>query len=399
MERYLGPDATFGNPASTLHSFGQEAREAVENAQAQVADLLNAHPTEVVWTSGATESINLAIKGVAGGRARGGGHIVVSSMEHKAVLDTCRQLEYDGFEVSRIEPDSDGLISADSVAGAVRDDTVLVSLMHVNNEVGTISDIRSISQVTAERGIIFHVDAAQAAARVQLDMRSTAVDLVSLSAHKIYGPKGVGVLYVRHHPKRIRLQPQIHGGGQQHGLRAGTLATHQLVGMGEAARIAKERRSRDTTSAQALERQLFEQLAQTGDVFVNGNQRHRVPGIVSVTFPAVTSQSLLLLLGGRIAISSGSACTTSTIEPSHVLQALRLPPDDANCSVRLSVGRFTTPKHIDVASRYITQAVSELRGLASSTRESASPRLQPLHRSPVQSSLSSVLAQMSRRPC
>lgn len=399
MEMYLGPDGTFGNPASTLHSFGQQAHQAVECAQAQVADLLNADPSEIVWTSGATESINLAIKGVVRGRVPRGGHIVVSSMEHKAVLDTSRQLEHEGFEVSQIEPDPDGLISADHVAGAVRDDTVLVSLMHVNNEVGTISDIQNISEVTAKRGIIFHVDAAQAAARLELDMRRTEVDLVSLSAHKIYGPKGVGALYVRHRPERIRLQPQIHGGGQQHGLRAGTLATHQLVGMGEAARIAKERHVRDAASAQALERHLLEQLAEIGDVYVNGNQRERVPGIVSVTFPAVKSQSLLLLLGGRIAISSGSACTTSTIEPSHVLQALRLHPDDANCSVRLSVGRFTTPEQIDIAVHHITRAVSELRRLASSTRPPTSAGLEPPQHSPIHSPLSSVLAEMSRRPC
>lgn len=391
MQNYLGPDGTFGNPASSSHFFGQQARDAVQQAQVHVADLLNADPSEIVWTSGATESINLAIKGVALSKASAGRHIVVSSMEHKAVLDTCSQLEREGFEVALVEPCPRGLISAKHVVKAVRDDTILVSLMHVNNEVGTITDIQSISEVTASRGIIFHVDAAQSAARLQIDVKSANVDLLSLSAHKMYGPKGVGVLYIRQCPKRVRLKPQIHGGGHQHGLRSGTLATHQLVGMGEAARLLRRRYARDSDAAQTLELRLLEQLAGIDDVFVNGNQRHRVPGIVSLTFPGVKNQSLLLLLGQHLAISSGSACTTSSIEPSHVLGALGIHPQDAACSVRLSLGRFTTRDQVDRAAGHISHAVSDLRRLTVGTQKSTTKRPQLSHSGSVNRSLASVL--------
>lgn len=362
MSRCLGIDGVFGNAASRPHRFGQEAREAVEKAREQVAALLNADPAEIVWTSGATESINLAIKGAAHARAGRGRHIVTSGLEHKAVLDSCGRLALEGFKVTHLRPGADGLISPESVEEALRDDTILVSLMHVNNETGAVTDIEAAGEVTRSRGIVFHVDAAQSAARLPLDMRSVQADLVSLSAHKMYGPKGAGALYARRRP-RVRLEPLIHGGGHEQGLRSGTLATHQIVGMGEAARLARERRARDAAAAAALDRRLLDSLLGMERVSLNGSATRRAPGIVNAAFACVKSESLMMVLKD-VAVSSGSACTSSRIEPSHVLQALGVPGDLAACSIRFSLGRFTTAQEIDFAARRVRESVEALRELS-----------------------------------
>ena len=362
MTQCLGLDGTFGNAASHSHRFGQEAEEAVEKAREQVALLINADPSEIVWTSGATESVNLAIKGVAHGYAHRGKHIVTSSLEHKAVLDSCDKLSREGFETTYISPKQDGLISPELVKKALREDTILVSLMHVNNEVGTITDVNAISEITRARGIPFHVDAAQSAARLSLDTRTMQADLISLSGHKMYGPKGVGVLYVRRW-SRIRIEPQIHGGGQEQGIRSGTLATHQLVGMGEAAQLTCERRSCDVETIAALDRRLLDRLADIEHTSINGNKANRVPGIMNVGFSCVENESLMMSLKD-VAISSGSACTSSRVEPSHVLRSLGLSEDLASCSVRFSLGRFTTEEEIDFAAACVRNSVDALRQLS-----------------------------------
>lgn len=362
MTRYLGPDGVFGNPASRLHSFGRDAEEAVEQARLHVADLINADPREIVWTSGATESDNLAIKGAVAAQGEQGGHIVTSAIEHKAVLDCCLHLERDGYEVTRIEPKADGLITPELVESALRDDTILVSLMHVNNEIGTITDIETIGRLARNRGIPFHVDAAQSAARVRLDMQCQYADFVSLSAHKMYGPKGVGALYVRRRP-RARLEPQIHGGGHERGLRSGTLPTHQIAGMGEAARLTAKRRNQDAARARQLETRFHERLRSVERVSINGDRRHCVPGIVNLSFPCVESESLIVALPD-IGFSTGSACTSARVEPSHVLRGLGLDDDSAHSSVRFSFGRFTTPHEVDYAAERIRDAVAELRSLS-----------------------------------
>ena len=362
MTQCLGLDGTFGNAASRSHRFGQEAEEAVEKAREQVAQLINADPSEIVWTSGATESVNLAIKGAAHGYAHRGKHIVTSSLEHKAVLDSCDKLSREGFEITYISPKQDGLISPKLVKEALREDTILVSLMHVNNEIGTITDVNAISEITRARGIPFHVDAAQSAARLSLDTRTMQADLISLSGHKMYGPKGVGALYVRRWP-RIRIEPQIHGGGQEQGIRSGTLATHQLVGMGEAAQLTCERRSRDVETIAALDRCLLDRLADIEHTSINGNKANRVSGIVNVGFACVESESLMMSMK-EVAIASGSACTSSRVEPSHVLRSLGLPEDLASCSVRFSLGRFTTEEEIDFAVACVRNSVDALRQLS-----------------------------------
>ena len=363
MTRYLGPDGVFGNPASRFHSFGRDAEEAVEQARLHVADLINADPREIVWTSGATESDNLAIKGAVAARGERGGHIVTSAIEHKAVLDCCLHLEREGYEVTRIEPEADGLITPELVESALRDDTILVSLMHVNNEIGTITDIETIGRLARERRIPFHVDAAQSAARVRLDMERQHADFVSLSAHKMYGPKGVGALYVRRRP-RARLEPQIHGGGHEHGLRSGTLPTHQTAGMGEAARLLARRWGQDATHARNLEGRLLEQLRPVDQVSINGDRARCVAGIVNLSFRFVESESLIVALPD-IGFSTGSACTSAQVEPSHVLRGLGLDDDSAHSSVRLSFGRFTTAREVDYAVKRIRGAVAELRKLSS----------------------------------
>ena len=362
MTHYLGLYGVFGNAASRSHRFGWEAEQAVEKARGQVAALINADSSEIVWTSGATESINLAIKGVARGCASRGKHIVTSSLEHKAVLDSCDQLKKEGFEITYIRPDRNGLISPECVKRALRDDTILVSLMHVNNEVGTITDIKAISEITRDHEVTFHVDAAQGGARLFLDTSLIQVDLVSLSGHKMYGPKGVGALYVRRCP-RVQIEAQMHGGNQEQGIRSGTLATHQVAGMGEAASLICERRNSDVEILSTLDQRLLEQLTEIEHTSLNGNEVHRVAGIANVGFACVESEALMMSLKD-IAISSGSACTSSHVEPSHVLRSLGLPEELANCSVRFSIGRFTTEEEVDFAAACVKNSVDTLRRLS-----------------------------------
>ena len=352
----------FGNPSSTLHSQGQAANNAVEHARQLVANLINAEPDEIIWTSGATESDNLAIKGVAQLYADRGRHIVTSEIEHKAVLDTCLYLESLGFEVTYISPNPDGVITPRQVETSLRPDTILVSLMHVNNEIGTITDIQSISEITRSQEVLFHTDAAQSTARLPLDMQAIPADLVSLSGHKMYGPKGVGALYVRRNP-RVRLQPQIHGGGHERGIRSGTLPTHQIVGMGEAARLIVDRRAEDTSQIKALSQDLLHRLTQIEQVSVNGNREYCVDAIVNVSVPFVESESLMMMLT-NIAISNGSACTSASLEPSHVLTALGLDEESAHSSLRFSIGRFTTRDDIRQSCEQIAEAVNELRQIS-----------------------------------
>ena len=363
MTRYLGPDGAFGNPASRFHPFGRDAEEAVEQARVHVAGLVDADPREIVWTSGATESDNLAVKGAAAARAGRGAHVVTSAVEHKAVLDSCLHLERNGFDVTRIAPGPDGLVAPAQVESALRGDTVLVSLMHVNNETGAVTDVETIGRLLRGRGVPFHVDAAQSAGRLPLDVRRLGVDFMSLSAHKMYGPKGVGALYVRRRP-RARIEPQMHGGGHERGLRSGTLPTHQIAGMGEAARLAAERRGRDAAHARNLGRRFLDRLRSVEGVFVNGDRARCVPGIVNLGFTGVESESLMVALPD-LAFSTGSACTSARVEPSHVLRAMGLDDDAAHGSVRFSFGRFTTAQEIDYAAGRIRAAVAELRALSS----------------------------------
>ena len=359
MVRFLGPDGTFGNPSSRWHCFGQEAEAAVEQSRAYVAELLKADSNEIIWTSGATESDNLALKGVALATAERGKHIITSEIEHKAVLDTCTYLEGQGFEVTYLKPNRDGLILPSQVEAAIRPDTTLVSLMHVNNEIGTITDIASVAEITREHGVLFHTDAAQSSARLPIDTSKVKVDLISLSGHKMYGPKGIGALYVRH-SSRVQLEPQMHGGGHEAGLRSGTLATHQTVGMGEAARILKKQMSADKEKCAELARKLLFALRKVEGVSINGERKRCVPDIINLSFASVESESLMMMLH-EIAISKGSACTSARVEPSHVLMAMGLEEDAAHSSVRISIGRFTQPSEIDRAAREIARAVRELR--------------------------------------
>ncbi|MDO6454314.1 IscS subfamily cysteine desulfurase [Neptunomonas phycophila] len=362
MVACLTLDGNFGNPASRSHLFGWKAEEAVETARRQVADLINADPREIVWTSGATESDNLAIKGAAHFYQKKGKHIVTTKIEHKAVLDTCRQLEREGFEVTYLDPGSDGLITPEMVENAVREDTTVVSLMHVNNEIGTITDIAAIGEITRSKGIVFHVDAAQSAGKVVIDMEKMKVDLMSFSAHKAYGPKGIGALYVRRKP-RIRLEAQMHGGGHERGMRSGTLPTHQIVGMGEAFRLAKEELEADTAHVLALRERMLDGLKDVEEVHINGSLEQRVPANLNVSFAFVEGESLLMSLKD-LAVSSGSACTSASLEPSYVLRALGLSDELAHSSIRFSFGRFTTNEDIDYAVNQIKGAVEKLRELS-----------------------------------
>ncbi|SIT06615.1 IscS subfamily cysteine desulfurase [Neptunomonas antarctica] len=362
MVACLTLDGNFGNPASRSHVFGWKAEDAVETARKQVADLLNADPREIVWTSGATESDNLAIKGVAHFYHKKGKHIITSKIEHKAVLDSCRQLEREGFEVTYLEPDTEGLIHPEAVADAIREDTILVSLMHVNNEIGTITDIAAIGEITRAKGVIFHVDAAQSAGKVEIDMEKEKVDLMSVCAHKIYGPKGVGALYVRRKP-RIRLEAMIHGGGHERGMRSGTLPTHQIVGMGESFRLAKEELAVDNTHMLALRNRLWEGLKDMEEVHINGSFVQRVPANLNISFAFVEGESLLMSLKD-LAVSSGSACTSASLEPSYVLRALGLSDELAHSSIRFSFGRFSTEEEIDHAIGQLKTAVNKLRELS-----------------------------------
>ncbi len=332
----LTMEGNFGNPASRSHLFGWKAEEAVETARSQVADLIKADPREIVWTSGATESNNLAIKGVAHFNVKKGKHIVTSKIEHKAVLDTCRQLEREGFEVTYLDPSTDGLISPAQVAAALRPDTTIVSIMHVNNEIGTINDIAGIGAICREKGVIFHVDAAQSTGKVSLNMAELPVDLLSMSAHKTYGPKGIGALFVGRKP-RVRLEAQMHGGGHERGMRSGTLPTHQIVGMGEAFRIAGEEMEAEGVRILALRNRLLSGVSDMEQVFVNGSLEQRVPGNINISFAFVEGESLLMALKD-LAISSGSACTSASLEPSYVLRALGLSDELAHSSLRFRSG-------------------------------------------------------------
>ena len=362
MVQYMTMDGTFGNPASRSHRYGWQAEEAVDTAREQIAELLNADPREIVFTSGATESDNLAIKGAAHFYSKQGKHVITSKTEHKAVLDTCRQLEREGFEVTYLEPESNGLISLSKLEAAMRDDTVLVSIMHVNNEIGVIQDIEAIGELCRSRKIIFHVDAAQSTGKVAIDVQKLKVDLISLSAHKIYGPKGIGALYVRRKP-RIRLEAQMHGGGHERGFRSGTLPTHQIVGMGEAFRVAKEDMQKDYDHALALRNRLLDGVKDLEAVTVNGDLEQRVPHNLNVSFAFVEGESLLMSLKD-LAVSSGSACTSASLEPSYVLRALGLDDELAHSSVRFSFGRFTTEAEIDYAIEQIRVAVTKLRDMS-----------------------------------
>lgn len=359
MAQCLTLDGNFGNPASRSHIYGWKAEEAVEGARRQVADLLNADPREIVWTSGATEADNLAIKGVAQYYADKGRHIVTCAIEHKAVLDSCRYLEGQGYEVTYLAPDRDGLVSADKVAEALREDTILVSIMHANNELGTINDIAAIGRVTREAGVLFHSDAAQSAGKVPIDLGELEVDLLSLSAHKMYGPKGMGALYVRRRP-RVNLQAQMHGGEHERGMRSGTLPTHQIVGMGEAARLAAASMAEEGARLLALRQQFWGGISDLEQVRVNGHPDQRLPGALNISVAFVEGEALLMSLKD-LALSTGSACTSASLEPSYVLRAIGLPDELAHSSLRLSFGRFTSAAEVDEAVRHIRHAVQSLR--------------------------------------
>ncbi|WP_075988850.1 IscS subfamily cysteine desulfurase [Vibrio fluvialis] len=362
MVQCMTMDGNFGNPASRSHRYGWQAEEAVDTAREQIADLLNADPREIVFTSGATESDNLAIKGVANFYQKQGKHIITCKTEHKAVLDTTRQLEREGFEVTYLEPETNGLIDLNKLEAAMRDDTILVSIMHVNNEIGVIQDITAIGELCRARKIVFHVDAAQSAGKLPIDVQETKVDLISLSAHKIYGPKGIGALYVRRKP-RIRLEAQMHGGGHERGFRSGTLATHQIVGMGEAFRIAKEEMQKDYDHAVALRDRMLSGIKDMEAVTINGDLEQRLPNNLNISFAFVEGESLLMSLKD-IAVSSGSACTSASLEPSYVLRALGLNDELAHSSIRFSFGRFTTEEEVDYAIELIRVAVSKLRDMS-----------------------------------
>jgi len=362
MCQYLTLDGNFGNPASRSHPFGWHAEEAVEEARAQVAVLIGADPKEIVWTSGATESDNLAIKGVASFYGKKGKHIVTCKTEHKAVLDTCRQLERDGYEVTYLDPEPDGLLNLEKLKGAIRPDTILVSVMHVNNEIGVIQDLAAIGKLARERGVLFHTDAAQSAGKVPIDVNAMNVDLMSLSAHKIYGPKGIGALYVRRKP-RVRLEAQMHGGGHERGMRSGTLPTHQCVGMGEAFRLAKAEMAGEIERIRMLRDRLLNALKDMPEVYVNGDLAHRTAGNLNMSFNFVEGESLIMALKD-IAVSSGSACTSASLEPSYVLRALGRNDELAHSSIRFTIGRFTTQEEIDYAAALVKEKVAKLRELS-----------------------------------
>ncbi|AXI02547.1 IscS subfamily cysteine desulfurase [Aquirhabdus parva] len=363
MMQFLTLDGDFGNPASRSHGYGWQAEEAVEHARDQVANLVKADPREIVWTSGATESNNLAIKGVAHFYAKKGKHIITSKIEHKAVLDPCRQLEDEGYDVTYLDPEpTTGLIHPSAVAAAFREDTILVSLMMVNNEIGTITDIAAIGELTRARGIYLHVDAAQATGKVEIDLSKLKVDLMSFSAHKTYGPKGIGALFVRRSP-RVRLQAQMHGGGHERGMRSGTLPTHQIVGMGEAFEIAGQEMVAEQARLKVLRDQLWNGFKTLEEVYLNGDATARVANNLNVSFNFVEGESLMMALKD-LAVSSGSACTSATLEPSYVLRALGLSDEMAHSSIRFSIGRFTTQEEIDQVLDFARFAVDKLRALS-----------------------------------
>ncbi|AMQ42980.1 cysteine desulfurase [Aeromonas veronii] len=362
MMQCLTMDGLFGNPASRSHRFGWQAEEAVDLARNQVADLIGADPREIVFTSGATESNNLAIKGVAHFYASKGKHIITSKTEHKAVLDTCRQLEREGFEVTYLEPMPNGLFTIEMIENAMRDDTILVSIMHVNNEIGVVQNIAAIGDLCRSRKILLHVDAVQSVGKIPVDVEALKVDLLSVSAHKVYGPKGIGALFVRRKP-RVRLEAQMHGGGHERGMRSGTLPTHQIVGMGEAFRIAKEEMVSEGERIMALRQRLWNGIKDIEAVYINGDLEQRVPGNLNVSFAYVEGESLIMALKD-LAVSSGSACTSASLEPSYVLRALGLNDELAHSSIRFSMGRFTTEEEIDYAVKLIRDSIGRLREMS-----------------------------------
>jgi cysteine desulfurase len=362
MCTYLTRQGQFGNPASRSHEFGWKAEAAVEQARRDVAQLINADPKDIIWTSGATESDNLAIKGAAHFYQKKGKHIVTLKTEHKAVLDSCRQLEREGYEVTYMDPEPSGLLDLKKFEATLRDDTVLVSIMHVNNEIGVIQDIEAIGEICRARKIIFHVDAAQSAGKIPIDMEKLKVDLMAFSAHKIYGPKGIGALYVRRKP-RVRLEAQMHGGGHERGLRSGTLPTHQIVGMGEAFRIAREEMVEEEARTRLLRDRLWNALNTMEEVYLNGDLDHRVPGNLNVSFNFVEGESLIMALKD-MAVSSGSACTSSSLEPSYVLRALGRNDELAHSSIRFTIGRFTTEEEVDYVASLLKEKVTKLRELS-----------------------------------
>jgi cysteine desulfurase len=362
MAECLTIEGNFGNPASRSHSFGWTAEAAVDLARQQVADLINADPREIVWTSGATESDNLAIKGAAHFYRKKGNHIITMKTEHKAVLDTCRQLEREDFEVTYLDPQEDGLLDLETLKSAITDQTILISIMHVNNEIGVIQDIEAIGEITREKRIIFHVDAAQSTGKVDIDLERMKVDLMSFSGHKTYGPKGIGALYVRRKP-RVRIEAQMHGGGHERGMRSGTLATHQIVGMGEAFRLAREEMATENERVRMLRDRLYNGLNNMEEVYVNGDMEHRIAGNLNISFNFVEGESLIMALRD-LAVSSGSACTSASLEPSYVLRALGRNDELAHSSIRFTIGRFTSAEEVDYTVELVRAAVEKLRDLS-----------------------------------
>jgi cysteine desulfurase len=362
MAKYLTMEGDFGNPASRSHHYGWQAEKAVDNARNQVAELISADPREIVWTSGATESNNLALKGIANFYHKRGKHIITLKTEHKAILDTCRQLEREGFEVTYLDPLPNGLLDIDLFKSAIREDTILASFMHVNNEIGVIQDLQAIGDICRENKVFFHVDAAQSVGKIEIDLSSLPVDLMSFSAHKIYGPKGMGALYVSRKP-RVRLEAQMHGGGHERGMRSGTLATHQIVGMGEAFAIAQAEMKEEGVRTKKLRDRLYAGFSDMEEVVVNGDLDQRIGSNLNISFNYVEGESLMMAISG-VAVSSGSACTSASLEPSYVLRALGLSDELAHSSIRFSVGRYTTEKDVDDAIKLVREKVEKLRDLS-----------------------------------
>jgi len=352
----------FGNPASRSHAFGWDAERGVEEARGHVAALMNADPREIIWTSGATEGNNLALKGAANFYKGKGKHIITMKTEHKAVLDTVRELERQGFEATYLEPEKDGLLDLEKFKAAIRPDTILVSVMMVNNEIGVIQPVNEIGEICRARGIIFHCDAVQAAGKIPIDLQKLKIDLLTVTAHKVYGPKGIGALYVRRKP-RVRIEPQIHGGGHERGLRSGTLPTHQIVGMGEAFRIAKLEMAAEGERIRALRDRLLDGFKDMEEVYVNGDMERRIPGNLNISFNFVEGESLIMGIKD-VAVSSGSACTSASLEPSYVLRALGRSDELAHSSIRFTIGRFTTEEEIDFAVKLLRAKIGKLRELS-----------------------------------
>lgn len=362
MSHCLSADGIFGNPASRSHAFGWQAEQAVEEARGHLAHLIGADPREIVFTSGATESDNLALKGAAHYYRDRGRHIITSSIEHKAVLDSCRHLETEGFEVTYLPPQSTGQVSPTSLAEAIREDTILVSIMHANNETGVLNDLAALGAICREHGAVFHTDAAQTAGKVPIDLRELPVDLMSISGHKMYGPKGIGALFVRRQP-RVHLEPQMHGGGHERGMRSGTLPTHQVVGLGEAARIAEETMEAETVRLVAMRDRFWARVQQAGHVHLHGEDAPRLPGTLNIGFEGVDGETLLMALKD-IAVSTGSACSSAAMEPSHVLRAMGVEDGLAHSSLRITLGRFTTDEEADFAADKVVETLQRLRGPA-----------------------------------